>query len=150
MRAKREGSKRFSAPLDNEHLMGFTLTELLVVIIVLAILTVIAFPTFRKAVKHSRDKEAKSMLRLIAQSEEMYKLESEGYYVDCSDTSNCNNVLDLSIASGASAGWSYKVSKTNPPGATFTADAIRKDSTISDHCFRIKNGEDDPSEVSCP
>jgi len=150
MRVKREGSKRFSAPLDNKHLMGFTLTELLVVIIVIAVLTAVALPTFRSAVRHSRDKEAKSMLRLIAQSEEMYKLESEGYYVDCSDTSNCNNVLDLSIASGASAGWSYKVSKTNPPSATFTATATPIKTTISNcDSFYIKNGDNDPTGVNC-
>ena len=139
MRAKIERKKLF-----------FTLTELLVVIIVLAILTVIAFPTFRKAVKHSREKEAKSMLRLIAQSEEMYRLESEGYYVGCTDTNDCNNVLDLSIAHGSSAGWDYKVSKTDPPGATFTAQAIRTSDKISDHCFQIKNGQDDPTQIGCP
>ena len=139
MRVNRKRKKRF-----------FTLTELLVVIIVLAILTIIAFPTFRKAVKHSRDKEARSMLRLIAQSEEMYKLESEGYYVGCSDTGNCNSVLDLSIASGSSAGWNYKVSKTDPPGATFTATATPTKTTIS-NCdyFYIKNGDNNPTGVNC-
>ncbi len=142
MRVNRKRKKRF-----------FTLTELLVVIIVLAILTIIAFPTFRKAVRRSREKEAKSMLRLIAQSEEMYKLESEGYYVGCSDTSNCNSMLDLSIASGASAQWKYKVSKTNPPGATFCAQAqalppLSNDPKINP--FHIKNGDDDPSVGTCP
>ena len=139
MAAKKKGWKEF-----------FTLTELIVVVIILAILVTLAFPTFRSAVKHSRDKEARSMLRLIAQAEEMYKLETGGSYIDCSDTGDCNTKLDLSIASGASAGWGYSVT-TGDNKATFTATATPTKSTISDYCyFKIENGKDEFISKKCP
>ena len=142
--------KKSQESIEGSNKRFFTLTELMIVIIVIAVLTAVALPTFRRAVRNSRDKEAKSILCLIAQSEERHMLESGGYYVDCSDTSNCNNMLDLSIASGSSSGWDYKVSKTNPPSATFTATATPIKTTISNcDSFYIKNGDNDPTGVNC-
>ena len=52
---------------------AFTLVEILIVVIVMAVLSSLVVPKFRKTVETSKDEEAFTTLRLIRAGEAMYK-----------------------------------------------------------------------------
>jgi prepilin-type N-terminal cleavage/methylation domain-containing protein len=79
---------------------GFTLVELLVVIVIIALLASIAIPTYIKTVEGVRDKAAISSLQLIRAGEKIYQLEV-GFYYPFSGTidsiANINDNLNLDL-----------------------------------------------------
>ncbi|MDR0734444.1 MAG: prepilin-type N-terminal cleavage/methylation domain-containing protein, partial [Elusimicrobiota bacterium] len=60
-------------------LRGFTLTELLVVLIVIAVLGAVATPVYVKAIKRSRASDALKVLSLASAKQEAYMLSNEEY-----------------------------------------------------------------------
>ena len=57
---------------------GFTLVELLIVVIVVGILAAFAIPQYINAVEKAKVGSAKNSLGLIAQAEKMYRAEKGG------------------------------------------------------------------------
>ena len=76
---------------------GFTLLELLVVVVIIGILAAVALPQYRKAVEKSRMVEAITAVEAIAKANEIYKLVNGTY------TNNINN-LDINF-SGKPVSW---------------------------------------------
>ncbi len=100
----------------------FTLAELVVVILVIAILISLAIPNYLKGIERTKNKEAKTMLRLMAAGEEVYRLEN-GFFVGCSNASQCNTLLDLRLSEKS---WAYQA--TAPTSDSFSATATRQGS----------------------
>jgi prepilin-type N-terminal cleavage/methylation domain-containing protein len=100
---------------------GFTLLEVIVVMIILGVLATIAISISSKSKENSIDKEAIANLRLI-QAAERTKLLIDGEYTAGADASVLNSVLRISLSIGASPRWNYKaVAAAN----AFTAKAQR-------------------------
>ena len=95
--------------------LGFTLAELLIVIVILGILGGIALPRFFPQAEKGRVAEAIAMLSAIRQGEEAYKLENGVY---------------LAVASGAVATEWNKLGLDNPNDTT-TACAKCRNFTYS-------------------
>ena len=77
---------------------GFTLIEMLVVVLIIGILAAIAVPQYQKSINKSRMNEAITMLKTIAQAQDVYYL-TNGQY-----TANLND-LDISIPQDQIGSW---------------------------------------------
>jgi prepilin-type N-terminal cleavage/methylation domain-containing protein len=108
---------------------GFTLIELIVVIIVIGILATLAVPQYLRAVERTRGAKARHCLSLIAQAEKMYYTEFSNY-VDVANSaalagSRLGNVVELADVAG-DADWDFSIGDVSDGGSTFTATAARQ------------------------
>ena len=79
---------------------GFTLIELMVVVLIIAILIAIAIPTFLGARQRAQDRAAQSDLRNGLTSEKTYYTDNQAYV----DTANPANIATLKAIESA-LGW---------------------------------------------
>ena len=136
---------------------GFTLVEMVIVILVIGILASFAVPVFGKLKERTVAKEAKANLKLIAATEKIYKME-RGAYTPCScgspsacnnPATGCNALLKLSLNN---ENWGYTV-VADPLGLTFVAFAQRRILIGGNYClYEIQPGYDEPYTryAGCP
>lgn len=99
--------KEFSNGVKGRRILsGFTLLELVVVVVIISILVSLAVPIYRKAVQKAKDRDAQAMLMLVQQAEKVFR-EETGSFINCADTFDCSNVLRLNLSSGS---WDYSAS----------------------------------------
>ena len=72
---------------------GFTLIEILIVVVIIGILATVAIPTYFKYVKKGYASDAKIQIKNIYMSADMYKQENGEYPTDLTDMEN--GYLDL-------------------------------------------------------
>ncbi|MDD5465460.1 MAG: prepilin-type N-terminal cleavage/methylation domain-containing protein [Candidatus Omnitrophica bacterium] len=91
---------------------GFTLTEILVVLVIIGILAAIAWPNYSTMKEKTLDREAKANLALMRAADRIYRMEI-GYYYPYSGSVNTvstiNTDLRLSLPDTASPDWSYSI-----------------------------------------
>lgn len=78
--------------LTNEE--GFTLVELMVVVLIIAILVAIAIPTFLGARESAQDRAAQSDLRNALTAEKVYYVDNENYTAVAADLSAIEPSID--------------------------------------------------------
>ena len=88
---------------------AFTLIELLVVILIIAVLTAIAYPQYQKAVWRSRNVQLKTLLKVVADAQQEYYLTS-GEYAKSFD------VLNIELPLAKRLGSPNDLSSTCPLG----------------------------------
>ena len=113
-----------SAGRDTDSLKGFTLLELIIVIVILSILVTLNSSRFYKLKETSIDKEAIANLKLVQTAEKARKFIDEGY-ASCADITALNSALRLAIPTAATY-WNYKVDSVDVGNTTFTAKARRQ------------------------
>lgn len=107
---------------SKEDFAGFTLIELMVVVIIMGIVIALAVPTYTNTKEKALDKEAVMALRLISTANKQYGSKLEYFYPSSGSVSNIGQINNnLSLALG-STNWGYAISGT---GATFRANATR-------------------------
>jgi len=92
---------------------GFTLVEIIIVLIIIGILVSFALPQFAVTKERALDKEAKVSLALMRAAERVYRMEIGYYYPNTgsvSIVSSINTDLKLSLPDTASPNWSYSLS----------------------------------------
>lgn len=106
---------------------GFTLIELMIVVVVVAILAALAFPQYRDYVLRSNRAVAKSVLTQIADRQEQFYVANKSYAANLSTLGYEANTLFIDRAGNRSAAEGgnaiYRVRLTNADAATFTVTA---------------------------
>ena len=98
---------------------GFTLIELIVVVVVIGILATIAVPQYLKATERAKGGKGKVAIALIAQGEKMYRTEMDNYIAVSAQGANAalGNYIDLTGVD-VDSDWNYVVA--NITALTFT------------------------------
>ena len=109
---------------------GFTLTEVVIVVVIIAILVGVALPSYREFVMKSRRNEAKEMLWAAAQREQQVFTRDNAYSTDAAGvlrvpTTSRNGYYTLGIGAGPSGSiaTSYALSATPVSGSSQAADS---------------------------
>jgi len=125
---------------------GFTLVELLIVVIIIGILATIAMPQYQRFVERSRAAEANTILGAIRNAEEVYKIDNAKYLVvtdagDIATGPSANNKKLMSILpvkDSTEHYFKYTV-LISPNGLKFLAIAERKQSPADDNKGKTPN-----------
>ncbi|MDE2371736.1 MAG: prepilin-type N-terminal cleavage/methylation domain-containing protein [Burkholderiales bacterium] len=98
--------------------LGFTLIELMIAIVVMAVLASIAFPSYLNAVRKSRRAEAISALTWIQQAEERYRANNTLY-----TTSAAAPPAGIGSAPAGSGYYTYSIYADTTTGTSYVATA---------------------------
>jgi prepilin-type N-terminal cleavage/methylation domain-containing protein len=104
---------------------GFTLLELLVVVVIVGVLAAAAVPIYLNYVKDSRRAEAKGGLAAIQTAEQAY-FQKNGTYADAADNAAVKSTLNCDVDD---PGVNYDFSVTGSSATGYTAKARGKGTT---------------------
>ncbi len=99
---------------------GFTLVEVLIVVIIIGILAAIGIPQFAASIEKAKGGEARAGLGHIQTGEKVYFAENEVYTTDPTS-------LDITLSERY---WDFTIT-TNATGTEYTATATRSGGTRS-------------------
>jgi len=132
---------------------GFTLLELIVVIIIIGVFATISITHYGSTKETVLDKEAISNLKLIREAERVFKIETTNYYPSSgteSDIGNINANLGLMLRVGTpplylERYWNYTVKSTGCSQATRNGGDGRV------WYFEINDSDEEPNKgAGCP
>ncbi len=111
-----------------KHMLGMTLMELMVVVVIIGILTTIAFPNYREFVTRAKRTEAKAALLKIATNQERFYLQNSVFTTDMT-------LLGFKVDPYISDSDSYSIEVTAADASNYTARATyRFDDAENDKC----------------
>ena len=123
---------------------GFTLVELLITLIVMAVITAIAVPSYLGGVRTSRRSDVIAEVARLQQAQERFRAQALGYAADVS-----SSATGLRLAPGTSATDTYatpggfyviRLGDADATGYTVTAQAVEGSSQADDagcQCLRL-------------
>ncbi len=120
--------------------VGFTLMEIIVVLVIVGILATLGIANFTRTRGYSLDREAAANLRLIQAAERVYQQENGFYFPRNAQTGtlvDINNFLKLNLSAGGN--WGYNVD-----GTTGCSDARRAGQN-----WKLDIGTDNPVSGTC-
>lgn len=127
---------------------GVTLIELIIVIVVLGVLATFTIPTFTRIRERTYDREAVANLELIHHAQEIFRMETGGYYDapgsgSTEDIANINENLRLNLNERV---WQYWINSIDG-GSTYGAYAERNETEApggSSRYWTVHPGDEGP------
>jgi len=105
----------------SKKLKGFTLMEMLIVLIIVGVLSTLALVQYGAYKENALDRDAKASLKLIRSAERIYRMESSVYYPSSGSISaiaSINTNLKLDLSNTTTRSWNYAVWSTGCARAT--------------------------------
>jgi type IV pilus assembly protein PilA len=136
---------------------GFTLIELMVVVLIIAILLAIAIPTFLGARSRAQDRAAQSNLRNALTTEKTYYTDNQAYTVDDAAGGDLNsiepNLLFDTTNADATAGITVTQADTSSVCMTRTSASGKVFSlfeSADQGTFYVKDTDFSSGKTACP
>ncbi len=130
---------------------GFTLFELLTVIIIIGFVAAMGIPSFSSTREKAADKQAISNLKIMQAAEKAYMLDAGTYYPASGsqgDTATINQNLGFSLPTGSQRLWNYTVYSTGCAQATRNGNDSR---SWYLHIDTVAVPNNDPDSITvCP
>jgi type IV pilus assembly protein PilE len=134
---------------------GFTLMEILIIMVIISILGTLAIPAYQRAMEMTFDNQVKANLKLIVSAEKTYYLDTNSYYTTVGSQPDAilgiNNALALALDAGDNRKWDYYVSADNPGWEC--AQASRTNSPngyFREWHLRFADDPQEPTSGGCP
>ncbi len=127
--------------LIKKYYNGFTLVEILIVVVIVGILAAIAIPTYNNYVKKGYATEAKTQIKNIVQAAELYATENGDFPPDCWETMKDEGFLE--IKKSVTNKWEFECNFAEEgEGGTISATSTEEMSGGSGNTveFDIDNG----------
>jgi len=122
----REGTIKISEKGGVMLKKGFTLFEILVVLIIIGIIAALLLFNFRPMREQALDKEAVTALKLIQSAQKVYWLEYRHYFPDSgvavTDPAVINSALRVNLPTTATSNWTFSIPTINTGTATATRE----------------------------
>lgn len=113
---------------------GFTLVELMIVVLLVGVLAAIAYPSYQEHVTRARRTDGQTALLDLASRLERYYSEQNTYQTATIGTGNATDILDSTISA---EGW-YALTITNQTPTAFTIQATPQNAQASDtRCLNL-------------
>ena len=114
---------------------GFTLVELLVVMLILGLLIAVAIPTFFNQKQKANDADSKAMAHTAQTAIETYATDHNGSYLNADLTAlqAIEGTVDATVAVSGATATGYTITVTNPD-TTHTFSIVRAGGTFSFPC----------------
>lgn len=119
----------------NTRQRGFTLTELMIVVTVLAILAAIAIPSYRQYVLRSQRVDAKNALLALATAQEKFFLQCNTYATNLGAANSCTTET-IGFNSTSERGWYDLTIAATASDFTLTATANASGPQFTDNSCR--------------
>lgn len=123
--------------------VGFTLLEMMIVIVIIGILATVGLAGYTKTIEKSRSQEAIANLRLIRAGERIYRVENARYHPNPDNTVWANNITDLDTNINTPLrlnidyrNYNFSITSANS-GSNFIAQATRNSGTYIGSCIQI-------------
>ena len=148
-RFTRGGFKRIKRV--NIYSGGFTLIEMMIVVMILGILAGIAVPSYLRSQERTYTKEAIVSLRLLRAAQMVYRSEFGTFYPGSGSEGNISDINTNLRLNLTETNWDYDITASS--NSTFTAQADRLTGIYSACVYTVDEAATEPvpvAEGNCP